>query len=363
MSNWRMKVKARNFTYSVTVDDNAFERFAHTQPPTKHVIIDQKVADLYGAELRLATSPLLVKADESAKSIDRLGWYAKLLLDAGIRRDHEIVAIGGGVVQDIACFLSGTLLRGVPWTFYPTTLLAQADSCIGGKSCINVGSYKNAMGTFTPPRAVWVVPHVLDTLPDIALRSGIGEILKVNAIAGPAWFDEIATAYPQLLTDRDLLLFHVRRALGVKKRYVENDEFDRGHRRLLNYGHSFGHAIESATDFAIPHGIAVTVGMDMANYVAMRLAGATGGCGARETYQRMRPTLAANYACCLDAPIRFGPLLDALRSDKKNINDQVSLILPDQRGVVVEQKLPLHAVEDALCGYDRLRLPEGVVCA
>lgn len=348
--NWSMLVRARDGAYRVIVDDNAFERFAHTRSPKQHVIVDEHVAHLYGGELRLDLSTaLLVEADEEAKSIGRIGWYAKLLLDAGIRRDHEIVAIGGGVTQDIACFLAGTLLRGVPWTFYPTTLLAQCDSCIGGKSSINVGSYKNAMGTFTPPRAVWIVPHVLKSLPDTHMHSGAGEMLKIHAIEGPSYFDYIAAYYPRLGESAILQRF-VRQSLIFKKFFVEADEFDVGVRRLLNYGHTFGHAIESVTDYAVPHGIAVSIGMDIANHCARW----SGKDALGSSYVRMHPTLAANYAGFDShvSKITVDTMLCALSSDKKNTGDDVlTLILPDSGGRVHECKWSTSAVAEALRAY------------
>src|SRR5581483_3202456 len=192
-----------------------------------------------------------------------------------IRRNHVLVAIGGGIIQDITCFLAATMLRGLPWNFIPTTLLAQADSCIGSKSSINAGEAKNILGTFTPPARVDVSTRFLKTLDERDIRSGIGEMLKVHAIEGPQSFDQIAHDYENILSDDSVMLHYIRRSLDIKKRIIEIDEFDRGPRNVMNYGHSFGHAIESATDFAVPHGIAVTLGMDLANYTAVR-TGRTG---------------------------------------------------------------------------------------
>jgi hypothetical protein len=149
-----------------------------------------------------------------------------------------------------------------------------ADSCVGSKSSINGGGAKNVLGTFTPPRRIILGAGVLRTLDEKDVRSGVGEMLKVHAIAGPAAFDAIAADYPRLFTDRSVMTAYLRRSLEIKKPIVEADEFDQGRRLVMNYGHSFGHALESATAFAVPHGIAVTIGMDMAQ-LHLRLS--TGG--------------------------------------------------------------------------------------
>lgn len=297
-----------------------------------HFIIDRRVADLHGPLLAAALarpSTLLFDALEENKSLEALPAVVGHLVAHGIRRDHRLVAIGGGITQDITCFVAATLLRGVEWRFFPTTLLAQADSCIGSKSSINCGQVKNVLGTFTPPRTVEVRAAFLDTLPAEHIRSGIGEMLKVHAIDGPDAFDAIAAAYPALLTDRAVLLRFVRRSLEIKKRFIELDEFDTGPRNIFNYGHSFGHAIEAATRFAVPHGIAVTIGMDMANWIAARL-----GLGTEEHFRRMHPVLARNFHGCHEIPVPLDPFLAAIGKDKKNVGDRLSLILPDRAGAI-----------------------------
>jgi len=265
-----------------------------------------------------------VEATETNKSLDKFTDYVEHLVSNHIRRGDTLIAIGGGIVQDITSILGATVHRGVNWQFYPTTLLAQADSCIGSKSSINVGNVKNVLGTFTPPERIVISGRVLETLDERDLRSGIGEMLKVHAIEGPESFDRIAADYKKILTDRTTMVHYIRRSLEIKKAIVEQDEFDRGLRNIMNYGHSFGHAIESATGFAVPHGIAVTIGMDMANYTAVRL-----GLVNRRHYDRMHPTLAMNFAGFERLEIPLEPFFAALAKDKKNTDSRLSLILPD----------------------------------
>jgi 3-dehydroquinate synthase len=318
-------VQSHTGPYEVSFEWGAIARIHEAAPSRVHFIIDSNVARLYAAPLaRVLASPsvLQIDATERNKSLDRFPDYVEHLVSRGVRRGHVLVAVGGGVVQDIVCFLGATLLRGLDWWFYPTTLLAQADSCIGSKSSINVGRAKNILGTFTPPRRIVIDPDVLATLDDRDLRSGYGEMLKAHAIAGPDAFDAIARDYPELSSPA-VLQQYIRRSLEIKRRIIEQDEFDRGIRHVMNYGHTFGHAIESATLYSVPHGIGVTIGADMANYTAMSLGRMDAG-----HYHRMHGTLKANYVGFDETPVPFDAFMQAIAKDKKNTDTELVLILP-----------------------------------
>lgn len=289
-------------------------------------LIDSKVCNLYSAEFPFsvdAKNVIKIDALESNKSLESAVKIIHKLIDAGIKRQNLIVAIGGGIVQDLACFISTVLYRGVEWSLIPTTLLSQADSCIGSKSSINLDGIKNILGTFNPPRRVYVCPKFLKTLEQKDVFSGVGEIIKVHAIASKESFDAMANDYVQLISDPDVLKRYIDAALRIKKGYIEADEFDAGLRNIFNYGHSFGHAIEVATNYRIPHGIAITIGMDMANYIAMRL-----DLIVPQDYERMHILLRKNYALYSGELIPHDLLLDALSKDKKNTNTKLVLILP-----------------------------------
>lgn len=335
-------IRSHKGEYRANFDEDALAALNADLPGNAHFIIDERVAELYRNEMANVLahpSVLLLTASETSKSLERFPDYVAHLVAHGIRRDHRLIAIGGGIIQDITCFLSATLLRGVDWAFYPTTLLSQADSCIGSKSSINCGQTKNILGTFTPPSEIFISTRFLDTLDPRDLRSGVGEILKVHAIAGPDDFDAIAADYDALFSDRPTMVRYIRRALEVKKGYIEIDEFDTGPRNIFNYGHSFGHAIEAATDFAIPHGIAVTIGMDMANFTAAQL-----GRSDDAHFRRMRPALRANYDGFETRSVPIEPFLAAISKDKKNIGaGEVTLILPDASGNLEKVRLPNDA--------------------
>lgn len=319
----------------------------------EHLIIDSKVAELYAKVLAPAlegSSVLRIDATEANKSLERLPAYVTHLIERGIKRDHVLVAVGGGIIQDITAFIAATLLRGVPWRFYPTTLLAQADSCIGSKSSINIGPYKNQLGTFTPPEEIHIGMEVLGTLSEADIRSGIGEMIKVHIIAGWAQVRAITADYERIPSDPTVMRAYIRRSLELKQAKVEADEFDCGERLVMNYGHSFGHAIESATAYAVPHGIAVTIGMDMANYLSWQL-----GLIDESVYRELHVVLSKNSRGFEDTPIPEAAFFDALARDKKHRDTDLSLVLMRGPGQVFRGRYANDARFRELC-RDYVRL-------
>jgi len=334
VSEESMIIKSHKGKYSVTLCEKGTEHLVKNLPDKNyHIIIDKLVAELYSDELNLILnhdSVLQIEALESNKSLEKMPEYVTHLVNMQVRRDDILIAIGGGIIQDITCFLAATLLRGLDWYFYPTTLLAQADSCIGSKSSINCGDSKNLLGTFTPPKKVIIGSNFLETLNDRDVRSGVGEMLKVHGISGKEAFDEISSKYNDLFVDRDIMQTFIRHSLEIKKKYIEIDEFDKGPRNIFNYGHSLGHAIEAATHFLIPHGIAITIGMDMANWLSPQISD-----GDVKHYHRMHGVLSRNYCGFEDVDIPINKFMSALIKDKKNIGKgEVTLILPDKNAII-----------------------------
>jgi 3-dehydroquinate synthase len=344
----QLTIQSHKGPYTVNFDDAPLSDPARLFDGESHVLIDANVARLYATELHdvLAhPNTIIIEAVEDNKSLEKAIPVIERLVRNKARRDHTLVAIGGGIIQDITCFIASTLLRGMRWRFIPTTLLAQADSCIGSKSSINLGATKNILGTFNPPQEIFICARFLDTLEDKDIHSGVGEILKVHAIDGAASFDRMASDFDRLFDDRAILLKYVRSALLVKQRFIEPDEFDRGIRNIFNYGHSFGHAIESATHYAVPHGIAVTIGMDMANSIAMQR-----GLLPEQHYHRMHPILRRNYEKYAGTVIPVDALLAALMKDKKNTSTMLGLIFPVGAEAAVQRVLvPPDEVFRAQC--------------
>lgn len=254
---------------------------------------------------------------EKTKEYHKVGEVISILLRLGMKRNHRLIAIGGGVVQDIVGFISSILYRGIDWVFIPTTLLAQGDSCIGGKTSINFGNYKNQIGTFNPPSTIYIHQKFLNTLDDEQIKSGIGEMAHYFYIDGKDSF-EYFRAYNNIDHYTEL----IKPSLDIKRRMIEIDEFDKGSRLIFNYGHSFGHAIESVTDYKIPHGIAVSLGMDMANFVSNRL-----DLLSHDDYIDMGEPLVWLYENIDFSILNSDKIIEKLMLDKKNKDGKLGLIL------------------------------------
>jgi 3-dehydroquinate synthase len=321
-----LEINSYKGTYSVSFYDSLLSDVTLFLGEDRHYLVDSNIAKLYPKQLSPILqhqNTILIDATEENKSLNNIIPIFERLVSQKIRRSHKLLAIGGGVVQDITCFIASTLLRGVPWEFIPTTLLSQADSCIGSKSSINLSNAKNILGTFNPPDKIFICIDFLDSLHKRDILSGMGEILKVHAIDSSVAFDMLAKNYDKAIANQNVLLDYIGGALRIKKAYIEIDEFDCGPRLIFNYGHSFGHAIESATNYAIPHGIAVSMGMDMAN----RIATLRNLLPERE-YLRMHSTLSKNYDDFRNFNIPLDKMVNALLKDKKNTTKNLVLILP-----------------------------------
>jgi 3-dehydroquinate synthase len=281
---------------------------------------------------------ILIDASEEEKSFERLQPVMLELLKQGIKRNARLVVIGGGVLQDIGCFISSVLFRGIRWELIPTTLLAQADSCIGSKSSINIASYKNQIGTFYPPHRVLLTSSVLSTLPWDEIRSGLGEVIKLQLIQGKTDFEELINDLNGLSKENqsEILSKWVSRSMAVKKPYIESDEYDRNIRNILNYGHTFGHAYESATHYAIPHGIAVVLGILTATYLSSRL-----NLESHASYQHLKKLLFPWLTPYEGELIRSDReiIFKAIKHDKKNTGDSINCILTRGPGKMAKTKV------------------------
>lgn len=293
--------------------------------PEDTILIDENVCRLYHKRLEpilSEVSHILLEPSEEKKSYQQVGEIVERLIEGGFRKNNKIVAIGGGITQDVATFIAANLYRGVDWYFFPTTLLAQADSCIGGKASINFGSYKNLLGNFYPPREIFMDLAFIDTLPRKEIISGLGEMTHFYFLAGIDDYHRIREQHARALEDKAVLERLIYRSLTIKKATIEIDEFDRKERQIFNYGHSFGHAIESVTDYRVPHGIAVSHGMDIANFISVKM-----GLIEEELRQQMREVLKLNWGEVPLGHIDVEAFINALRKDKKNVGAEVRVIL------------------------------------
>jgi len=325
-----IKIRSLSGSYTAIFDDNLLSNFIIN--PKAIYIIDERIKKIYFSKLKNLINNsrcIFIKATENNKTLEKIPKYIKDLVQLGVKRDNTLIAIGGGIIQDITCFLSSTLMRGIKWEFYPTTLLAQADSCIGSKSSINTKEIKNLMGTFNPPKKIIIDMNFLDTLSRSEILSGVGEMIKVHAIDSPRSFKNISKKYDLIFEDKKILKKLLYDSLNMKKKLIEIDEFDKGVRNKMNYGHSFGHAIETATKYRIPHGIAVTIGMDIANFVSKEFKILN-----ESIFYNMHETLYKNYKKYNHVIISNDLLFKALSNDKKNVENKLKLILPNKNGEI-----------------------------
>jgi 3-dehydroquinate synthase len=289
------------------------------------IIIDNNIIKLYFSQTEIALQRFQyigIDATEPQKSYQGIIPIIQALIEKGFRKNHRLVAIGGGITQDITAFIASIMYRGVNWIFFPTTLLAQGDSCIGSKTSINFGEYKNQIGGFYPPNQIFIYPQFIGTLSEAEMKSGMGEMLHYFIVAGRADFEMYKDLYKQAFVDKEILAKIIARSLEIKKSYIEIDEFDQNIRQVFNYGHSFGHAIESLTHYRIPHGIAVSFGMDIANYISVKM-----GFISNEIRNEIRQVTEYIWFGYTINDIDIQAFKKALSKDKKNIGLKLGLIL------------------------------------
>jgi 3-dehydroquinate synthase len=287
------------------------------------VITDRTVARAVPHGLDVAT--LLVAPGEATKSRARWSTLTDRLLDLGFGRDTGIIALGGGVIGDLAGFVAATYLRGVPWLQVPTSLLAMVDASVGGKTGINTRHGKNLVGAFHPPVAVLADPTVLSTLHPAHFGCGMVEALKHGIVADEAYFEWIGNQADSLLAgDAAALTTLVTGSVRIKAAVVSEDERERGRRAILNAGHTVGHAIERVTDYQVLHGDAVAIGLVVEALLAHRL-----GLAERALAPTIRLAL-ERFArpTTLDPAWDDAELLEAMGLDKKIRGGTLRFSLP-----------------------------------
>jgi len=308
--------------------------------PDDYVIIDNIIIQLYKNELEnilKVTKHIGIDASETQKSYQGIIPIIQELIDNGFRKNHRLVAIGGGITQDITAFTASIIYRGVSWIFFPTTLLAQGDSCIGSKTSINFAQYKNQVGGFYPPRKIFINTDFLNTLSDLDIKSGLGEMCHYFPVVGEEDFKRFKRDYHAALKDKEVLKGLIARSLEIKKSYIEIDEFDQKERQVFNFGHSFGHAIESVTNYRIPHGVAVSYGMDMANFVSVKL-----GFLLEEIRIEMKEVLEKIWEGTYIYDISIDKYKIALSKDKKNVGKELRLILNKGYGHIFKAAIQMN---------------------
>ena len=332
-----MKIKSSIRNYTVEFSNNFIKSIDQIYNDGDIIIFDNI---LYTPELDKYRCIQLYNVTEQTKDFNNISTIINSIIGK-FNKKNKLIAIGGGITQDVVGFISSILFRGVEWIFYPTTLLAQGDSCIGGKTSINFNTYKNQLGNFYPPYKVIVCNEFLDTLTKIDIKSGLGEMLHFFLVSSKADYDFF------IKNQHDFKKLTTR-CLDIKRSYIEIDEFDKNERLILNYGHTFGHAIEAVTNNEIAHGIAVSVGMDVANFISYKKGYIT-----YELFKRIQKTLSSIY---YDIKLpNIEQLIIALKKDKKNISNKLNCVLTKGPGNMFLEEVEYSEIESYLTEYNDKR--------
>lgn len=295
------------------------------------IVTDENVDRLYGqtvlnslVQAGFDTDKLVLPAGEKTKGIENISGIYKALLSFGLTRGELLIALGGGVVGDIAGFCASTYLRGVPFVQIPTSLLAQVDSSVGGKVAVDLAEGKNLVGSFYQPKAVLIDPDVLNSLSDLFFYDGLGEVLKYALIGDPDLYRLLSdnTTRQDIMRNIETVIY---RSCDYKRGVVERDERDTGERMLLNFGHTIGHCIEQYYGYEkYSHGHAVVIGMALMAQIGERL-GVTKA-GTAETVEKF---LSA-HGLQTRPEYPLSTYLGAVRHDKKNINGKLNIVVLDK---------------------------------
>ncbi len=301
------------------------------------LITNPKVRRLYGgvvlkslASAGFKTIVITVPDGERYKNLDEAAKIFDALVSSRFERGSPVVALGGGVIGDISGFAAAAYLRGVPYIQVPTTLLAQVDSSVGGKTGVNHPKGKNLIGAFYQPSAVYIDPLTLKTLPEREFKAGLAEVVKYGVIKDKAFFGYLERNAASLTERGQALCKAIEISCAIKAWVVSRDEREGDLRAILNFGHTFGHAIEAVTGYGtFLHGEAVAIGMVMAINFSVRL----GLCPAKDAQRVV--SLISSLGLPVDAPdISPAKLIEAMRLDKKVVNGRIRFVLPRAVGRV-----------------------------
>ena len=333
------RVHGMGTTYDVVVQAKAIDSLGEILKSKSisgklAVVSDSNVAPIYGErvlkplrEAGYSADLIVIPAGENFKTLDTVSSIWKSLLEHGLDRKSTIIALGGGVVGDMAGFAASTYMRGVNWVDIPTTLLSMADASLGGKTGFDLPEGKNLIGSFYPPKLVLADPQILKTLPEAELISGMAEAVKHGIISDPGLFNLCGRGLGWVKNNLEEI---VKRAMAVKIKVIEEDPYEKDFRAALNLGHTVGHAVELVSRFQLRHGEAVAIGMVAEAKLAERLKVA--GKGLAEAVVETLSALSLPIYIPKELPRK--ELIRAMRVDKKKSNGIVQFALPVTIGQV-----------------------------
>jgi len=300
------------------------------------IVTDTNVQGLYG-QLWSDLPVVVIEQGENAKTLGTIEKIIHQLLQLNAGRNTFLLGIGGGIVSDITGFVASIFMRGIRFGFVSTTLLSQVDASVGGKNGVNFEGFKNMIGVFNQPDFVICDPDVLQTLPKEEISNGFAEIVKHAIIKDEKLFDFLEKNAGMLLNlERGAMQHVVKTSVEIKAAIVNSDEKEHGERRLLNFGHTFGHAIEKVT--GLSHGKSVSIGMVIASKLSCEM-----GFLKEFHFERIK-NLLLRLGLPVNAELDYFKVLDAIMKDKKCEDDSIYFILPEKPGSAFIEALPLKKI-------------------
>lgn len=342
-----MIISSKLKDYKITFENDEHFLLELGNTENAQFVIDEKVYYLYKSLFKNIPEErlYLIEANETNKVIDTALNICEKITEISAKRNTTLISIGGGIVQDITGFVANITYRGIKWIFVPTTLLSACDSCIGGKNSLNYKKYKNLLGTFYPPDDIYICSHLFKTLEDHDFKSGLGEVVKFNIMAGEEGLKNIENNVDELLKrEPKVINKFVKSSLLFKKEFIEIDEFDKGERIKLNFAHTFGHAIEVITEYEIPHGTAVAIGMIMANHISY-MRHLIDEDIIKRSEQVLLKVIDINLKS-MDKPL--GEYIKVIRKDKKQVGDSLTAVLISKYGDKGELEVVHDITEDEI---------------
>lgn len=335
----RFRIRGMGSDYDVVVDEGGLSQVGawmadHDFRGTVALVTDETVGALYAAQVSAAVrssgmqvNPYQIPPGEDQKTLSTAADIWDFFARSRMERNSVVLALGGGVVGDLAGFAAANFMRGIAWICLPTTLLAMVDASVGGKTGVNLPRGKNLVGAFHAPRAVCMDIATLKTLPDIEISNGLAEVVKHGIIADPALFDLCGRGLQAIWQEMGTL---ISRAVAVKLRVIQEDPYEAGLRETLNLGHTIGHAVEQASMYRIRHGEAVAIGM----VVEARLSRILGI--ADDNLEKRISAVLSGIGLPVDIPdlINRSDLIEAMMMDKKRAGDKLRFSLPVKVGEV-----------------------------
>ncbi len=340
MDNIPITLSPKDYSYDIMIVEGFIDKpnlFIKDAYKTDQYIIicDNQINNIFGEQLlnnlRKGVKKIEIcsfKSGEKSKNIDTVLKIIKKMLRLKFDRKTCVLALGGGVTGDLAGFVSNIFMRGIPFIQIPTSLLAMVDSSIGGKTGIDFIEGKNLIGTFYQPKRVIIDPVFLETLPETEYINGLAEVIKYGIIWDKEFFMYLNKNHKKILArDKKTIKYVLHKSALIKAEIVMKDEKESRLRRILNFGHTYGHAIEALSDYSLRHGEAIAIGMHFACKIAER----RGFTGTKEILKLLRKF---SLPVCPNKRYSFKSMINKMRSDKKNVRGKFRFVLPRSIGKV-----------------------------